>query len=409
MQSLQNVFGSALKKSKKDQNLPIIIKESTCELSKKKIQRLKGDSSIQKRLGELFELYITVLKSEELKNSKNIDAVMSGLLKAVSCGKEEQLYKSLYEKDQLEKSILEQKKSIKNTITGVLNTFEHCIEKMDKVTAKESLKALHDIKFRDVEILGVLKETTNEALLTTLEKAEDIEDNVFEITKNMTYETINQGEFSKSRFLNITNTVFEVAIEIANEDQGNAKSLLSGAIHGTKEGMTKAIDKFKNDLKFTSGDMADIVDRDLVTIKKELVSLEDDFIELLENSLKSTNEISREVINDILESELNSSLAKIKRVTQEARDTLGEKIEELKNKKLYLEKDFIKKAEKRFGEFEKVAGQKVEELKNFEFENERAKDAIKKTKHLGNHLLEIIKNISKNTIKNIKNIIKKIK
>ena len=117
MQSLQNIFSASLQESKENKNLPSIISELTFELSKKKIQRLKDDSHIQERLGELFELYTRALKSEELKNSTNIDAVISGLIKAASHDKEEFLYKSLYEKEQLEKSITKQKENIKSTIT----------------------------------------------------------------------------------------------------------------------------------------------------------------------------------------------------------------------------------------------------------------------------------------------------
>ena len=409
MQSLQNIFSATLKESKDNQNLPSIISELTFELSKKKIQRLKDDSHIQERLGELFELYTRTLKSEELKNSTNIDAVISGLIKAASYDKEEFLYKSLYEKEQLEKSILKQKDSIRNTIMGTFNILEAHIQKMDETIAKESLKALHDTKLRGVEMLGILKETTSEALLTTLEKAKDVEDTVFEITKNITYQTINEGQFSKTRFLDITNSILEVAIEIADEDQGNAKSLLSGTIHGTKEGMAKAIDKFKNDLKFAPEEIEDILERDLATIKKELISIEDDFIELLKNSTKSTNGISTQIINTILESELNSSLAKIKRVAYEARETLSEKIEELKNNKSYLENDFVRKAEKKLEELEKVASQKVEEFKNFEFENEKARNATKEAKRLGNHAWEVAKTVLDGALKGAKDAMNKDK
>ena len=118
MKSLQNIFSATIKESKEDENLTSIISELTFELSKKKIQRLKDDSHIQARLGELFELYTRALQSETLESSKNIDAIISGLIKAASYDKEEFLYKSLYEKEQLEKSINKQKESIKNTIMG---------------------------------------------------------------------------------------------------------------------------------------------------------------------------------------------------------------------------------------------------------------------------------------------------
>lgn len=409
MQSIQNIFSATLNENKDNPKLQLIISDLTFELSKKKIQRLKDDAHIQSRLGELFELYTRILQSEDQNDVKNIDAVISGLIKAASYDKEEFLYKSIYEKEQLENSIENQKNIIKNNILGTFNILETHIEKMDSSVAQESLQALRDAKFRGVEMLGILKETTSEALLTTLEKAQDIEDTVFEITKNISYQAINEGEFSKSRFIDISKSIIEVTIEIADEDLSNAKELLNGAIHGTKEGMAKAIDKFKNDLKFAPEEIEETVNKDLPSIRKELVSVEEDFIAMLEVVKNSSNGISRKIIVNILDSELNSSLAKIKRVTAETSETINEKIEELKKSATYKDSEFLKKAEKKIEELEKVASQKVESIKNFEFENEKAKKAAVEAKRLGNHAWELAKGAVEGALKGAKDAMNKNK
>ena len=405
MKSLQNIFSATLNENKNDPKLPSIISELSFELSKKKIQRLKDEAHIQARLGELFELYTRALQSEEQNSVENIDAVISGLIKATSYEKEEFLYKSIYEKEQLENSINEQKNSIKNIIAGTFNILESHIQNMDSNVAEESLKALKDAKLRGVEMLGILKETTSEALLTTLEKATEIEDTVFEITKNITYQAINEGEFSKSRFIDISNSVIEVAIEIADEDQGNAKDLLNGAIHGTKEGMAKAIDKFKNDLKFAPEEIEEVLNQDLPSLRKELISVEEDFITMLEYAKNSSNGISKKIIVNILEEEFNNSLAKIKRVTAETRETINEKIDELKKSSTYLDNEFMKKAEKKIGEFEKAASEKVESIKK----NEKAQKAANEAKKLGNHAWELAKGAVEGALKGAKDAINKNK
>lgn len=409
MESIQNIFSATLNENKNNPKLQSIISDLTFELSKKKIQRLKDEANIQSRLGELFELYTRLLQSEEQNSVKNIDAVISGLIKASSYDKEEFLYKTIYEKEQLENSINEQKYSIRHNISGTFNILEAHIEKMEGPIATESIQALRDAKLRGVEMLGILKETTSEALLTTLEKAKDIEDTVFEITKNITYQAINEGDFTKNRFIDISNSVIEVAIEIADEDQGNAKCLLNGAIHGTKEGMAKAIDKFKNDLKFAPEEIDEVINQDLPSIRKELISVEEDFISMLETAKNSSNGISKKLMADILESEFNTSLAKIKRVTAETRETINEKIEELKKSSTYKNNDFLKKAEKKIEEFEKVASQKVESIKNFEFENEKAQKAANEAKRLGNHAWELAKGAVEGALKGAKDAINKNK
>lgn len=409
MESIHNIFSATLNENKSNPKLQSIISDLTFELSKKKIQRLKDEANIQARLGELFELYTRILQSEEQSSVNNIDAVISGLIKAASYDKEEFLYKTIYEKEQLENSINEQKDNIRNNISGTFNILESHIEKMEGSIAHESLQALRDAKLRGVEMLGILRETTSEALLTTLEKAKDIEDTVFEITKNITYQAINEGEFSKNRFIDISNSIIEVAIEIADEDQGNAKCLLNGAIHGTKEGMAKAIDQFKNDLKFAPEEIEEVINKDLPSIRKELISVEEDFISMLETAKNNSDGISKKIIVDILESEFNNSLAKIKRVTTETRETISEKIEELKKSSTYLDSKFVKKAEKKIEELEKVASQKVESIKKFEFENEKAQKAANEAKRLGNHAWELAKGAVEGALKGAKDAINKNK
>ena len=396
MKSLQNIFSASIKESKENKNLATVISELTFELSKKKIQRLKDDNHIQARLGELFEFYTRALQSENLETSKNIDAVISGLIKAASYDKEEFLYKSLYEKEQLEKSISKQKDSIKSTILGTFNILEAHIGKMDKAVANESLQALHSTKLRGVEMLGILKETVSEALLTTLEKAKDVEDTVFEITKNITFQSIKEGDFSKDRVLEIANTVLKATIEIADEEKANAKSLLNGSVHGIKEGMAKAIDQFKNDLKFAPEELAT---EDLKTIKKDLVDIDDAFVELVKNSKNASVGLSVEVIEDILNNDIDNSLAKVKRVAVEARETLSEKIDELH----ISESEFVKKAEKKIVELEKIASQKIDSIK----QDERTQNATKEAKRLGNHAWEVAKGAVESAIKSAKDVINK--
>ena len=380
MKSLQNIFSATIKESKDDTNLTSIITELTFELSKKKIQRLKDDSHIQARLGELFEFYTRALQSENLENSTTIDAIISGLIKAASYDKEEFLYKSLYEKEQLEKSINKQKESIKNSIMGTFDILETHIEKMDESISKESLKALQNTKLRGIEMLGILKETTSEALLTTLEKGKDVEDTVFEITKNITYQTIKEGDFSKTRILEIANTILKATIEIADEEKANAKALLSGAIHGTKEGTAKAIDKFKNDLKFAPEELAT---EDLKSIKKDLSDIDNAFVEVVKSAKKVSVGLSVEIIENILNNDIDNSLSKVKRVAVEARETLSEKIDELR----FEDNEFIKKAEKKIEELEKIASQKLEDIK----QDKRTKNITKEAKRLGNHAWEVAK------------------
>ena len=434
MESINNIFVATISQNRDNPKFLNILGDLVFELSKKKIHRLKDETNIQNRLSELFELFTKALQMQELQNPQTLSSVIDGLIKAASYEKEETLYKSIYEKEQLEKFINEQKREIRHSIQATFATLETHIEKMDTDTHDQALQALNDAKLKGVEMLGILKETTSEALLTTLENGTDVEDTVFEITKNITYQAINEGEFTKQRFLDISSSIIEVAIEIADEDQGFAKELLSGAIHGTKEGMARAIDKFKNDLKFAPEELEELLEKDLKNARKELMKIEESFVLMLENTRKISDGVSEEIIKDILANELNSSLAKIKRVANETSEVISAKIEELKENAFNLEYDFVEKAERKIAqlkeemgrletkagsrfealkkeihELEGKASKKIESLKHFEFENEKAKKAATEAKRLGNRAWEVAKSVLDGALKGAKEAMKKEK
>ena len=238
MESTYTIFLATLRDKKEHQELYSLISELSFELSRKKLQRLKDEANIHNRIGELFELYCRALHEEGLKSPRAISSVIDGLLKATSADKEAFLYKTIYEKEQLEKSIFLQKQTIKATITDTFHVLEAHIAAMQDDTKANALSALNDAKLRGIEMLGILKETTQEALLTTLEKGNDISDTIYEITKNLSFQAICEGELTKQRIIDIASTVISAGIDIADEDLGHAKVILDGSINGVKEGIT---------------------------------------------------------------------------------------------------------------------------------------------------------------------------
>lgn len=414
MESTYTIFLATLKENKEHADLYKLISELTFELSRKKIQRLKDEVNISNRIGELFELYCKALHDEGLKTSRAISSVIDGLLKATTHEKEAFLYKSIYEKEQLEKSIYTQKQQIRTVLADTFNTIEAHIVSMQPETQQNALTAVHDTKLRGIEMLGILKETTAEALLTTLENGSDVADTIHEITKNLTFQTIHEGDFTKQRIINISSTIIGASIEIADEDLGHAKDILDGSINGVREGITKAIEKFKNDLKYAPTDaMEGLLETDLSELRKDLVRIDEQFITLLEVLASQSEGISASLVKEMIK-EMTSSTVKIKRAANDAKEVIGERIEQLKAEASVFEKTFKDRAEKKLeslkkdvNEFEKKASAKVESFKQFEFENDTAKQVAQEAKKLGFRAWEVAKNMMDGAVKGAKEAMKK--
>ncbi len=403
MESTYTIFLATLRENKEHPQLLNFIAELSFELSRKKIQKLKEEKSIQNRLGELFELYCKALHDEGLKSPRAVNHVIDGLLKAASYDKEAFLYKTIYEKEQLEKSIFTQKQQIRSTIASSFDILEQHIAKLPSDTQEAALVALHDAKLRGVELLGILKETSQEALLTTLEKGSDIEDTIYEITKNLSFQSISEGALTKARILDISRTIIESAMDIADEDLGNAKAILEGTINGVHDGVTKTIEKFKNDLKYApTEEMEGLAEMDLSLLRKELLKIDEQFILQLEALASQTEGISQTIIREMT-SEMNSSAARIKRAANEAKEVITERMEHLKTeaeKKLVVLKKDVE-------ELEKKASSKMESLKQFDFESEKAKQLAIDAKKLGFRAWEVAKSMMDCAVKGAKEAMKK--
>ncbi|NOX14787.1 MAG: hypothetical protein GXP61_01930 [Epsilonproteobacteria bacterium] len=406
MQSTQTIFSNTIKESIGDPQFLEILEDLSFELSRKKIQRLKDDKKIQNRIGELFEQYCKILENEQIKNSKNISSIINGLIKAINYDKEEFLYKTIYEIEQLKKSAQTQKNEIKNSIANTYNVLEKHINSLPESLSDTALKGLNDAKLNALEMLGILKETTEEAILTTLEKGSDIEDTIFQITKNLTFQSINDGDFTKKRFLDVTDTIMSTSLELANQNLGFSKELVDGSAEGTKEGILKAINKFKNDIKFAPDD-EEIFNQNLELAKKELPTIEDEYIQILKNlSIKYDGKV-KNCLNEKIE-KYNSSVEKIKRATFDAKEALSQRLEEFTSE--VSVEDIKEKAEVKFenlkrdmSELGKKANETLEQLK----QNETARKATVEAKKLGMRAWEVAKNMLENAMKNAKESVKK--
>lgn len=383
MKSIENIFRNSIRDYDNFDNLDNFIKETVFELSHKKIYRLKDEKRIQSRVLELFEMYINGLKDIKLYSTDYVQSIISGLVSAVNYEKERRIYELYYEKERIEKEIEHEVNHIQISSKATYKTFEKF---EDNDTFIEN--ALKDSKLRGTQMLGILKEVTSEAILTTIEKEHDIQETIETIVKNLVYQNVTDGDFTKERFLQIVKTILNVAKEIADIDQANSKDILKGAILGSREGMSKAVELFKNRLKYAPKDEENMSENDLQAAKKELLTMDNDFIELLRGYTLQTNLISGKIISNLLNTELDTVMVRMRKVSNEAREVINEKLEEL-NQNASIKLELLKESAE---ELEKTALLKMDELAN----NPKAQQVTQEAKKLGERAWEVAKEFAKN-------------
>ena len=182
--------------------------------------------------------------------------------------------------------------------------------------------------------------------------------------------------------------------------------MLNGCVHGTKEGIAKAVEKFKHDLKFTPEEVEALLGRELSETKKELLKVDEEYVAMLRSCANQSTGVSKGIIEEILDEELDTAFARIQRITHEAAEAISDRIEEMRENASFLEKDFKERASKRLdslkkevGELEKKASERMESLRN----NPKAQEA----KRLGERAWEVAKGMMEGAIKGAKDAMKK--
>lgn len=404
LESTKTIFSQIIKENKDKPNILTVLKESVFELSYKKLKKLKDDD-IQKMLDNLFVAYADCLKEQDFKSSQAISSLIEGLIKAVSYESEQNLYKDVYEKEKIERSVHYQKLEIKKLMRQSYKTIECAIEEFDVDEKKLILIGLQDAKLSSIEMLGVLKDAVEEAFLTTIEKGSDVENTVKEISKNFTYRAINEGKLSKHRFLEIASSIIEVASDIADTDLSYGKDVLSGAVNGTKDGILKAVEKFKSDIKYAPEEVEELLGESLEKSKKELGKMEEYFVMMIKDCQLHSSGMSAKILGEIV-AQNDKSLAKLKRISNEVSEVLGERIENLKEEAIVWEREFSKMATKQFKAFTKETSNKASEVfKNIDMT--KAKQATEDAKKLGVRSWEVAMGMFEGAIKSGKEILKK--
>ena len=347
---------------------------------------------LKQKMNELYDK----MDKESLINAKNLKSAMEGINQALVSGEERELYELFDKRDEINRAIETKREEIKNRLKISFEAAEEVVKDRNFGEKEEILELLNNAIIRETRMLGILKESAQIAFLTTLEGAKDVEETAGAIAKNMTYAAIRGGEFSKERMFEISKNIISAAGNLANEGHIFAKELIKGAINGTRDGILRAIEKLKDEAKFAPDELR--LSSQLVHLK----NIDEEFIALLKELEKEFVGVAKDEIESVINSELDTSLAKFKRISDQAREQITSRIEELKStdtaklminaaneklealkrelndrsEKLKLNFDANEKFEdikKEIADFEKKANEKLEDLKQIDIKSEAKK------------------------------------
>lgn len=389
MQNLKSEFLKEIGDEREVKKLETNIKSACYHITKKKIKRLKNDENKKLRVIELIKSYIKILETENIENISTISSVIDGAMQAISQDKEEEIYKKISLVTKLKQEIDLQKKELKDTLQDIYKGIEEFSKTTDEETSFFIEKAISDTKLKEVLLLGILKETTEEAIITTIENQKNIEAVTEAIIQNIIFQTIGGDDFSKDKTLEAAKTVLDVAIGIADEYQAFAKEILKGTVKGIKNGIVNAVNDFNKNLEFLPDEIRDQKEEKILFEGLNIIDLNSDYIDLIKSASQNSNGISKKILeNTVLE--LDNSMTKLMKITADTKENILKKVEKLKESPKVNE--FRKTLANKLGELQ--IDKKIKNIKKEDLEQ-----VAKESKKLGLRAWEVAKNALENAIK----------
>lgn len=335
-------FKEVLKQNLESKNLNEIIYNSVCDSVS---EILKNRKEINK--SELFFEFINALKDENLLNKESVKSVIYALKKTLNKKQEDEIYNLLYEVERLKKNIGLQSKELREQIYSDLKSIEDEVKSKEIPHKNEILSAINEALIDAVDLKDIIKEISENVFLSIIESKSDIFEGSYEFCKNLTYKSINEGEFQKYRILEISKTIILRAINVANISKIYAKDLLKGAVLGINDGIIKSMEKFQNEFKFAPDELS----QKAQILENELSNLEEEFVLLVKNLAATTQNPAKETLNEILKKEYDNYIVKMKKLSSDMIYQIKSKFEDSAISQNY--KEFSKLAINKFDDIKK--------------------------------------------------------
>ncbi len=223
--------------------------------------------------------------------------------------------------------LLAQKERIERQIERKRGTFQDSKYRVfDAIEANfddssQELKArVHQVKLQSLDLFDMLEEMVESAIIITLEKGQDIDETIREITKDVTYETLSQGALSSIRIRKVISIILHTSIDMAEASPTHAKEILRGSLRGIRSGLVRSLSRFKKQLLYMPQEAKETLFED----EREPLKVDQLFTQVIQECSLETNKSSSQLLSKIT-SEINYDMQELIELSRETIDVMKER------------------------------------------------------------------------------------
>lgn len=248
----------------------------------------------------------------------------TSLLKETTLSLHNELEDLISQKEQIERQIARKSDELQQLKYRFFDILEKLFTDNEPV-----LEKLHQIKVQSVDLLDILEEMVESAVITTLEKGSDIEETLHEIIKEITFETLNANVLNAIRIRRILASILQSALNIADATPNQSESILRGALLGIRSALYKSIEKFHQYLLYVPEEVKALYREEYKTIEEELDNIDTLFAQVI-HSLKNRNSSVMITRLEAISNDIRFDTEEIRHLSKETVELLRSRLSNLK-------------------------------------------------------------------------------
>ena len=259
-----------------------------------------SSSSMERKLDTI----ITAVNDEwSLKpsalNLAELKVLSAALLEEETAELQDTLEDLMAQKERIERQITRKRDDLQHLKYTLFNALEkHMGDDSDQ------LEKLHQIKLQSIDLLDLLEEMIESAIITTLEKGSDIEETLHEIIKDITFETLNANVLNAVRIRRILSSILQSALNVAEATPNQANTILRGSMLGIRSALHKSIEKFRQYLLY---------------VPEEVKALYRDEYKLIEDELEQIHTLFEQIVHSLSKNNSPDMIDKLKFIGNDIR------------------------------------------------------------------------------------------
>ena len=297
---------------------------------------LHGGMPVDELVREVGTALRRELAQAGLYDEKRLQFAFVALIEAIRRPKEKETERLLTEIDRLHRQLHREREELQRSLRELFSTIETMGETLESDLRTTWVEALESTELGYVESLGLLNETVESALVAALEEADDIEEAVRTVVRQITLETVGEGILSAPRLRTILTTILSRASDLAEATPNRAREILHGTVYGINDALIATVSQLKEQLAFAPEELKSSGVLNWNEMVKMLARSDELYKEIIDNVAAKNSPFVAEILRD--------SLKQPKIRFAELRNLSHETLELAKQKLSTLAKEAVQKS-----------------------------------------------------------------